>query len=834
VTLLVLVFVLSIMSTGFAAAKFSDVTNEDLSDALARLVALKIIDGYPDGTFKPNNNITRAEFAKVVVTSLGLGNAAQYAQGMTKFKDVTAAHWASGYIKVASDLGVVNGYPDGTFKPENNVTYAEAITMIVRALGYEPKAKALGGYPGGYLAIATEKEITDGVNVVGNLPATRGDVAIMLDNSLEVPMMVQTSWGQYPEYQEKEDQTLLKTKLGVKVIEGTVASFDEDEMTVAFNDVTENGTAKDDGTEYKVASGISFKNLINAAVTAWKLGDYIVYVDVDSSIKYDVVSDVVYDGSTLKEIELKYANKTYKVASGATIKIDGASGTFATDSNGDLTKDYYGKFIINDGKITQAEVLNLTDSVLVKAGQIEKVDTKNEVIEYRLGDSSGRKLRLGNYDDYKIYKDNAEVSLADLKADDVFYVKVVSNVVYVIASSKKVEGELTAVKEDTSALSKVAIDGTYYDVNSNGFLSTNNGDDYHDINAKDSNNEYVIYDAFDEEVTAYLDYKGRVAYIVADVETKSDSIYGIVRKKWQSDEDYVKIMLLDGTEKTYVIDDYGKVSDYVYLNKDYVVKFVINKDGNIEFDANFTPVAVDSVGPMTVNEKDDKLGSYYITSKTKIINVTNYLSDDEISELTWADIEEALSDGATLNAKVVDADANTNEANLVIVKDSNFKVAKDDVYTAIVLDKVRINSDNYEIKLDRGNGEEYIIFTKAEAAKATVDSIVYFQLDKDGKGVNCNAVSTVQGYVYDINGSFIKFAEVDASKSAVNITPYYRVASDAIIYDYTGDDPVIGYLSDLSDMEFSNGKVAQADKVEYYVDGNTVKAIKILKLGQTW
>jgi hypothetical protein len=124
-----------------------------------------------------------------------------YAAGPTRFPDVTADHWASGYINVAVDVGIIVGYPDGTFLPENQVTFAEAIKMIVAGLGYTPKAEALGGYPGGYIAVAAEEEITEGVNVVGGLAANRGAIAMMVDNSLEVNLMEQVSYGDRPTWE---------------------------------------------------------------------------------------------------------------------------------------------------------------------------------------------------------------------------------------------------------------------------------------------------------------------------------------------------------------------------------------------------------------------------------------------------------------------------------------------------------------------------------------------------------------------------------------------------------------------------------------------------------
>ena len=206
---LVLTLTMVLGTFTFVAAAPEDVVGTDYEDAVARLMALDIIAGFPDGTFKPDEPVTRAQFAKIVVCALGVGEAAQYAAGATKFWDVPADHWATGYINVAVDMGVIAGYPDGTFLPEKEVTFAEAIKMIVAGLGYTPKAEALGGYPGGYLAVAAEEEITDGVNVVGNLAANRGAVAIMVDNALEVNLMEQVSFGDSPRW-ETVEKTLLK------------------------------------------------------------------------------------------------------------------------------------------------------------------------------------------------------------------------------------------------------------------------------------------------------------------------------------------------------------------------------------------------------------------------------------------------------------------------------------------------------------------------------------------------------------------------------------------------------------------------------------------------
>ena len=120
-------------STGNAA--YPDIDGEKCEGAVNVLSALGVIDGYEeDGTYRPDETITRAELAKVVVTALGV---ADYASATTSsYTDMANAQWAIPYVEYATNLNLVEGYGDGRFGPSNPITYEEAATMIVRAFGY--------------------------------------------------------------------------------------------------------------------------------------------------------------------------------------------------------------------------------------------------------------------------------------------------------------------------------------------------------------------------------------------------------------------------------------------------------------------------------------------------------------------------------------------------------------------------------------------------------------------------------------------------------------------------------------------------------------------------
>ncbi len=143
----VLVLSLVLGSFGFAfAAPLSDVVGQDCEEAVNVLTELGVVQGYPDGTFKPAQVVTRAEMAVIVVSALGLED---YAVGTANFSDM-AGHWSNGYVAYAASLGIIAGYPDGTFKPNQIVSYDEAAKMLVAALGYTPDS-LVGTWPANYV-----------------------------------------------------------------------------------------------------------------------------------------------------------------------------------------------------------------------------------------------------------------------------------------------------------------------------------------------------------------------------------------------------------------------------------------------------------------------------------------------------------------------------------------------------------------------------------------------------------------------------------------------------------------------------------------------------------
>lgn len=124
----------NLISGAFAEeVSFSDLALDHWARREIRfLVEEGIVRGYPDGTFRPENQVTRAEFAKLVLLS-SLNRKASYFPSVPTFPDVPSSHWAFGYVEACAKLGWIAGYPDGKFEPENSVSKAEALKIIVLA-----------------------------------------------------------------------------------------------------------------------------------------------------------------------------------------------------------------------------------------------------------------------------------------------------------------------------------------------------------------------------------------------------------------------------------------------------------------------------------------------------------------------------------------------------------------------------------------------------------------------------------------------------------------------------------------------------------------------------
>lgn len=176
-TIIALVLLLTI---GMQMSVFA-VTDEQ-NYAGNQLRILGILQGYPEGGLKLDQSITRAEVATLAVRILGYEGVTVTGTGVT-FSDVPTTHWAHATIQNAFKLSVINGYPDKTFKPSSNITYAEVVAILINALGQNKDLE--GAWPNNYLNKAKALGlIAQNDTTPGNKIVTRGEMALLVYDSL--------------------------------------------------------------------------------------------------------------------------------------------------------------------------------------------------------------------------------------------------------------------------------------------------------------------------------------------------------------------------------------------------------------------------------------------------------------------------------------------------------------------------------------------------------------------------------------------------------------------------------------------------------------------------
>lgn len=281
--LLSIALLLSLAPSGFALGGFSDVTDQETARNVEVLRLMGVVSGNGDGTYRPNSNLTRAEFCKMAVVLQGRGEQNVRYRSRTVFPDVRATHWASGYINLATMAsddktpGLMHGFPDGTFQPDRPITYGEAITVLMRAMGYTDKDSG-GVWPQGYLDLAAATGVSGGLNLTGGAAITRAQAAKLFVNVLN-------------------SDTKDSTKIYAESI-GTVSS----ETTLRSVDYANAKLKTTDGKEYdldKVLAGSGLVGLKGRVVTKGdKVLTFLPSISSTGTTLSDAAVIVRADGST--------------------------------------------------------------------------------------------------------------------------------------------------------------------------------------------------------------------------------------------------------------------------------------------------------------------------------------------------------------------------------------------------------------------------------------------------------------------------------------------------------------------------------------------------------
>jgi len=304
------------------AAGFSDVaSSHGYYKAITNLAAEGILNGFEDGSFKPGDPVTRAQFTKIICYALSVGNLTYSDDQKSMFTDVAPEHWAADNIKTAYDMKIINGMGDGTFAPDAGVNYEQAVKMAVCALGYPAeRAEAQGGYPQGYMYLANKAGLLDKITDAKMYQVmSRGAVAQLIDNMLDADQMVDGQMGgslrdEVSTTKKAEGRliaaygisiyhsypsTCSKNQVEVEIGSNKVV-FDVSNLNIDINDYLGRSVV----VYYEVESGVS----VNAAksISLQSRKNQTTKIDLDMIYNYDATSIEYYTNSEKTETEKVY------------------------------------------------------------------------------------------------------------------------------------------------------------------------------------------------------------------------------------------------------------------------------------------------------------------------------------------------------------------------------------------------------------------------------------------------------------------------------------------------------------------------------------------------
>lgn len=852
------------------AVDFPDVeSTASYAQAVQELSALDVISGYDDGTFGPDKLVTRAEITKMIVDALAERSSAEASTESTKFADVSADHWAKGYINQGVANGFIAGMSDTEFDPDANVTYVQAQKMLVSAIGYETYAQAQGGWPTGYKTYAASLDITKGISgITDNTELTRAQVAQMIDNAMDAPLCVIASWkpewngSKTPNLEVRDGkegrayETLFTEKHDAYKVYGRVTetsktgSVDTDKVTFQvekadnFDDeevkadspVSEDmyiGDSKADNYLRTYSQALIQKNdddeftILSIAAAAANKSVTVASEDFDENKSTDEALYFFPAGTT--KGSTKYQLDT---TNGVTIYINGVE---SSKSIAEL-RDYLDKnetasvTLQKETEVgstsTSAKYNTIMVSSYVTAIVDEVIDKTNETSVNFDTYSSGiqAKMTVNKDDDnytYSFKLDGKEIEAKDLQQNDVL------NISY-----------------DTTGSFR---ESSFYDV----IVTRNVVDGVKCTSINDSKGEYTIggtkYKAAEgmdidvetsTEYSLYLDHFGRIAK--ADENSVSKN-YGVLKNIYKkAGGDYMaQIITKKGTEEEYKVD-----SDNVKAYKSYLVKsdadgavydstnkktdaypkqvveYSVSSSSNkitIKNGGVIAPTAADA----EYKESGNKIGSVKMADSTVILDLSEVDTKDSYSVVS------SLNDGSNYVAYGYDKSKSDNTYRFVIITEGTSSVFNSETQLAIfngseVIDKdgdktaynLVVNGEEKQFVLDddvviTGNAGK----TVAEDAFDEGDVLVY-ATNSEGYISRIYSVFAAQNV---LNGSSFEDFRTNAFKKQSSVLADTKFA-DLLSDDDNDVNVVFGPVVDKSGSNITIGTVTTNAEGKYVVN----------------
>ena len=785
---LALVMTMSLVTVSAGAKDFTDSTKIQYTEAVDVMSAVKVIDGYAEGDFRPTATLTRGAAAKIICNLiLGPTTASALVADAAPYSDVPTNHTFAGYIAYCQKTGIISGYADGTFKPANSLTGYAFMKMLLGALGYKAEQE---GYTGANWSIQVAKRALNvGLNddLVGSFngvkAVTREEACLYAFNTLKATMV---------EYDKNSTVIVgnitIKEQSDAKEMTNTGktdGNIDKDgKMQFAekyFTDLKKFGATDDfsrPATQWKIKAEEVGKYTDTPDLTytkAVKAGD--IYKDLALGSTIDKKDVTVYingekaeDASVaLKKGSDSKIGKDYLTKNG---------NTYSTAKNGVLTEVFYDK---DDDSAIITQVVTYVGQINKSVKATSSKDAYVVIDQLPMDGPNANVMAVPSDLTGKTVSGTLEFETNESYEDDAYVLYTYSQTadeVKSLAVAEKVEGYVSQTinkSNDKDENNGLTLAGTSYKMS-----AAYSGEELGEISVK-------------EDHTAYLDQYGYAIYVEEVEEIGNYALLVNVANKGTFVGKKAELVFTDGTTKVVTAEkDYSKVSN-----------LKLDLDGNGKYDD----------GDQKLWDARDKKSPISGALKAPVI-VTYKVADDGVYTLKAV---------AVAKTSYVDADSKlvmTNDkAGITVEADTN----KESLNTS----KVTANSATQFVVADRskdGTFDDYTAYTGIKSAPSInatstdAKAGVYFycksgkmvtvmfvlpndkcDVTDDGKDMIYLAQDSESDLYHDKDGNYFTYqAVVDGKITTVKVdedhTPSFRTAS--IYKSYSVKDGIITKLGD--------------------------------------
>ncbi len=475
-----------------AADKLIDIDELKNKNEIELLYNLGIVEGNENGEFMPEASVKRIEFAVMILRMLNMDGFAMEGE----FADIPSTHWAYDYAGTVKAMGIVEGIGDNLFGIDMDVTYDQALKMLVSALGYANIAEQQGGFPKGYNAMAVTLGITDDVPITTGA-VNRLSAALLIENCLEADMLKP---GQ-------EDTTnpdnILEDTLKYKKMRGRVdATFDAyGSENLKYNEIVINGV------RYK----LDMENCIidTTGLFGRQVEYYVTEKDYENVISHirpvgQAVESITVDADDIASTTTKTQFNYYK------------NDKLESEAIETPTNVYYNGRQLPTAQVTNAimkpadgyvTITDLDNNGTFETVQIKEYKTKvvSRATDTMIYATYGGNLDLEDYEHVGIYYGGNEVTMSELQPGDVISVSTDKNGenASIIISRTSVEGKITRTRTTSRGVQICSIE--------NGSTTAEHSIDKAYKAAADSNTYGISKISIGTEGRFYLTEYGKIA-----------------------------------------------------------------------------------------------------------------------------------------------------------------------------------------------------------------------------------------------------------------------------------------------------------------------------------